>query len=133
MADTALHSSAGYNSVDYLRHEIASGLDINEVGTNGWTPLHRACMAYSYEAAKILLEAGAAVDPQDKWGKTPLVCAVTSDSRALDLVILLLEYGANPTIENDAGNSALKNAHDLMGTEQLVPALDAAAKRFAKP
>lgn len=64
MAKSALHTSAGLDLVDDLRREIADGLDINEADEAGLTPLHHACIHWSFESAKILLEAGADVDPK---------------------------------------------------------------------
>lgn len=38
----------------------------------GTTPLHRAVATFNREAVKLLLDYGAAVDIQDKYGDTPL-------------------------------------------------------------
>ncbi|MDF1910302.1 ankyrin repeat domain-containing protein [Mycolicibacterium smegmatis] len=130
MAKSALHTSAGLDLVDDLRREIVDGLDINEADEAGLTPLHHACIHWSYESAKILLEAGADVDPRDQWGNTPLLRVVGSRDDSLAWVTLLLEYGANPTIENNYGHSPLSNAKRMQGTERLLPALEEAQKRF---
>ncbi|MBA0048022.1 ankyrin repeat domain-containing protein [Mycobacteroides sp. LB1] len=130
MARTDLHYETW--SEERTRELIADGLDVNEADGQGLTPLHFACTSWNPGAAKALLEAGATVDPQDKWGNTPLRRSVGDHPNALALVTLLLEYGANPTIENNYGHSPISLAHQVQGTENLIPVLEAAATRFAK-
>ena len=120
MARTVLHPLAGYNAVEALRREIAAGLDINEADNAGMTPLHHACIEKSYEAAEVLLQAGAAVGLQDKWGNTPLGHAVYGKDGTVDLVRLLVEYGADPTVENNKGNSPLTLAQRTQKADYLA-------------
>lgn len=87
-----------------------------------------AAINKNYDAAKALLEAGAQVDLQDKWGgNTSLWRAVFGKDGTLPpLVELLIHYGADPpTIENESGNSPLKLAQRLQKSDYL----DAFAKR----
>ena len=67
-------------------------------------PLHVAAFNHHEGAVRLLLEAGAAVDPQDIDGGTPLHYAV-SDVQ-LPIVEALLRAGADPAIETDAGDTA---------------------------
>jgi ankyrin repeat protein len=129
VARTPLHASAAYNLVDDLRRELAEGYDVNDADETGFTPLHSACFQCSYDAAKVLLEAGASAGLQDKWGNTPLSYVVKNDENSLRMVTLLVEYGADPTIENNYGHSPLSNSKRMQGTEHLVPVLESAAAR----
>lgn len=106
MARTPLHQAAVHGSV---RAVIDEGFDVNEPDADGLTPLHMACINKNYDGAKELLEAGAHVDPQDKWGNTPLNRAVFEHDSA-NLVRLLVDHGADPTIENHYGHSPLSEA-----------------------
>lgn len=106
--------------MEELQREIAAGLDVNEADDDGMTPLHHACIEKSYEAAKILLEAGAAVDVRDKWGGTALGRAVYGKDGTVDLVRLLVEYGADPTIENNKGTSPLALAQRTRKADYLA-------------
>jgi ankyrin repeat protein len=115
-----LHPLAGYNAVEELQREIAAGLDVNEADNDGMTPLHHACIEKSFEAAKILLEAGAIVDVRDKWGGTALGRAVYGKDGSVDLVRLLVEYGADPTVENNKGNSPLTLAQRTQKADYLA-------------
>ena len=129
MARTPLHASAGYNFVDDLRQEIADGDDINEADETGFTPLHSACFSNNYEAAKVLLDEGADTGRQDQWGNTALSYVVKNNENSLRMVTLLVEYGADPTIENNYGHSPLSNSKRMQGTEKLVPILESAARK----
>ncbi len=106
MARAPLHQAAVHGSV---RAVIDEGFDVNEPDADGLTPLHMACINKNYDGAKELLEAGAHVDPQDKWGNTPLNRAVFERDSA-NLVRLLVDHGADPTIENHYGHSPLSEA-----------------------
>jgi ankyrin repeat protein len=122
-----LHPLAAFNAVDELRREITAGVDINEPDNTGVTPLHSACVHKSYDTAKVLLEAGAEVNVQDQWGITPLGRAVFGKDGTVELVQLLVDHGADPTIENNKGNSALKLAQST-GKAQYLAVFEAAEK-----
>ncbi|WP_049748332.1 ankyrin repeat domain-containing protein [Mycolicibacterium goodii] len=131
MARTPLHPSAAYNLLDDLRREIAEGYDINDADQMGFTPLHSALVHDSYDAAKILIDAGANPNLQDKWGNTPLKYVIGNNKKTVEIVILLLEHEADPTIENHYGHSPLSLAKESLGTEHLIPLLEAAAQKRA--
>ncbi|MEN4473129.1 ankyrin repeat domain-containing protein [Mycolicibacterium cosmeticum] len=107
MARTPLHQAAVRGTEGSLRDTINEGFDVNESDANGLTPLQMAAINKNYDAAKALLEAGARVDLQDKWATTSPWRAVFGKDGTLPLVELLLHFGADPTIENESGNSPL--------------------------
>jgi hypothetical protein len=91
---------------------IEHGADVNK----GWetdhsTPLHAAVSSGAVEAVKILLAAGAAVNAQDSYGDTPLatlgiVRRDFSDWKQMEWA--LLDNGADPTIKNKDGETAIE-------------------------
>jgi ankyrin repeat protein len=80
-----------------------------------------ACINKCHEAAKVLLEAGADIDPQDKWGNTPLWRATFfGEDGTVELVQLLIDHGADPTIDNHSGISALNLARQVRKVNYLT-------------
>lgn len=90
-----------------------------EVQQGGYTPLLFAARQGALAAAKLLLEAGAAVDLAAASGTTPLVVAAHSGHGAL--AAYLLEAGADPNVAG-AGYTAL-HAAVLRGDQTLVETL----------
>jgi ankyrin repeat protein len=77
----------------------------------GWTPLAYAAREGSMEAARALVEAGAALNVQDPDGTTPLVTAI--ENGHFDLALMLLNSGADPNIADSTGMAALFAAVDI--------------------
>jgi ankyrin repeat protein len=70
------------------------------------TALHLATAAASPDLVKLLLDAGATVDPRDVRGLTPLAWAVATDRPQPRIVRLLLEKGADASIASKDGENA---------------------------
>jgi len=92
--------------VDDVRGAIAGGSDASSPDGNGYTPLHFSAQGQQPMVARLLLEAGAAVDAQDKFGKTPLWVALFNvrDGDG-EIVRVLLAAGASPDVQNKSGIS----------------------------
>ena len=104
---TALHyAAADNNSVDALEL-ISRRIDVNARDQNDWTALHFAAQSNSFEVARLLVEAGAEVDPVDSLGNTPLSTAVFNYRGNGELIMLLREKNADPYVENRHGQSPL--------------------------
>lgn len=77
---------------------LKQGVDPNTVFSSGNTALHMACLKRDIPMVKILLENKA--DPNIKQQQvrrlTPLQLAVSRQSSSLEIVSLLLRYGADP-------------------------------------
>lgn len=69
---------------------LESGMNPNETGKNNTTPLVIACESGSFEAAKVLVKAGADVNSMSKLG-TPLFYAAMN--RNFDIANLLVQNG----------------------------------------
>jgi ankyrin repeat protein len=105
---TALHvaASSGQNTNEQLRIEImkmilSRGADVNAPASTGDSPLQFA--SGSPRIIKLLLDAGAILEQKNVVGWTPLRGYVISGH--IESVQLLLEAGANPNIEDNAGVS----------------------------
>ena len=84
---------------------IAKDADVNKTG---WTPLHYAASSTQGEqlaVAKLLLENAAYIDAASPNGSTPLMMAAMYGNTAT--LKLLLEEGADPTLKNQLGLTAV--------------------------
>jgi len=57
--DNALHCVARWNDLDAARLLIDSGINVNQYGELGYTPLHSACIGGHHEMVRLLVEHGA--------------------------------------------------------------------------
>jgi uncharacterized protein len=86
---------------------IEKGADVNKPG---WTPLHYAATAGSVQLVKILLENYAYIDAESPNKTTPLMMAAQYGTTGA--VKLLLEEGADVSLKNDLGLSAIDFAQN---------------------
>jgi ankyrin repeat protein len=107
-----IHSAARMRDVDAVRRELAAGVDVDSVngraanGDGGNTALWFAAQGSwtgGVEVASVLIEAGANVNKLCEHGRTALHMAAAWGHA--DVVGLLLENGADPTITDDEGLS----------------------------
>lgn len=88
------------NYGEVVRFLADAGADVNSAGEGGITPLMIAVDAQNILAIKKLLSKGAAVNAQDKLGRTALIFAIQglSGKPSLEVIELLLTSGADPNI-----------------------------------
>ena len=96
------------------RQLIDKDADVNKPG---WTPLHYAASGGHVEVLQLLLEHYAYIDAESPNGSTPLMMAAMYGSSAA--VLTLLEAGADPTIKNAQGLTALDFAGKVQHQESL--------------
>ena len=76
----------------------------------GWSLLHLA--AYNYASTGTILqlikEVGISVDVEDNFGTTPLMFAVRDGPH--ENVKVLLQCGADPSLKDDRGHTAMDHA-----------------------
>ncbi|KAK9267995.1 hypothetical protein L1049_010433 [Liquidambar formosana] len=77
-----------------MRELLDEGVDVNFRDIDDRTALHvAACQGFN-DVAELLLSRGAAVDPKDRWGSTPLADAIYYKKH--DMIKLLEKHGAKP-------------------------------------
>jgi len=88
-----------------LKKLISLGVDVNSKDFAGYTPLHFCVSLYGNEVcfrmARLLLESGADVDSQNRFGTSPLLESYLK--KRPDLFNLFLKYGANPFLKDHMG------------------------------
>lgn len=85
---------------------IRKGADVNKPG---WAPLHYAATSGHLDVMRLLLEEHAYIDAASPNNTTPLMMAAHYGTPAA--VKLLLEAGADPTLRNDSGLTAIDFAN----------------------
>ncbi len=99
---TPLHHAASTGQIQNIALLLTAGADPNIRDKYGETPLY---FVNNADSAQILIENGANVNQQDKFGNTPLHEATTEGH--IQLIKSLMKNGADASIKNDAGMSAL--------------------------
>lgn len=114
-----LHYRALEGDIPGIRDRLTAGDDIAATDGQGFTALHFAAQQSLAEAVQTLLEAGAPVDQQDRFGNTPLWRAVFNSRGQIATVQLLLQSGADPDVVNEAGATP-RDLATTMGTSEVV-------------
>jgi ankyrin repeat protein len=123
--ESPLMMAALKGHLDIARRLIARGADVNKTG---WTPLHYAATNGHLDIIRLLLENHAYIDAESPNGTTPLMMASQYGTPAA--VKLLLEEGADPTLKNQLGLSAIDFAHRV-GRSETADQIAAAIRNKA--
>uniref|UniRef100_A0A4W4E2T3 Poly [ADP-ribose] polymerase n=1 Tax=Electrophorus electricus TaxID=8005 RepID=A0A4W4E2T3_ELEEL len=102
---TPLHLAAGYNNLDVAEYLLEHGADVNAQDKGGLIPLHNAASYGHVDIAALLIKYNTCVNATDKWAFTPLHEA--AQKGRTQLCALLLAHGADPTMKNQEGQTAL--------------------------
>ena len=103
--ESALMLAALRGNLPAARALIKLDADVNKTG---WTPLHYAASGTTQDAkamVALLLEENAYIDAASPNGTTPLMMAVRYGPG--DVARLLVQEGADPTLKNELGLTAL--------------------------
>lgn len=95
---TPLHVAAHGSELEIVRLLLANNANPMSLDNEGRTPLHLAASLYPDVVQQLILTGDIDLDAQTKDGKTPLHMA--AESNRVDLVMLLLDAGADPTIKD---------------------------------
>ncbi|KIJ64236.1 hypothetical protein HYDPIDRAFT_90918 [Hydnomerulius pinastri MD-312] len=112
--------------MDVLKCLLRSNASLDVPDVIGHTALHHACTSPHphFEAAKVLLENGANVNAQNRYGELPVILPMTGGD--VKLTTLLLERGADLDIPDANGDTPSKLAV-LFG-----PQISAVAQRWGR-
>lgn len=124
--ESPLMMAAFKGHTEMVRKLVARDADVNKTG---WTPLHYAATKGHLEIMQILLDEHAYIDAESPNKTTPLMMAAKYGT--LEAVKLLLESGADPTLRNELGLTAIDFAHQA--NRQDAAALIASAVRSKNP
>ena len=94
---------------------IERGADVNKPG---WAPLHYAATNGHLSVMQLLIDENAYLDAESPNGSTPLMMAAHYGTPSA--VKLLLESGADPTLKNSLGLSAIDFAHQANRVESAA-------------
>jgi hypothetical protein len=111
---------------ELVRKLIARGADVNKTG---WTPLHYAATTGQLAIIQLLLDEHAYIDAESPNKTTPLMMAAHYGTP--QAVKLLLEAGADPSLRNELGLSAVDFAQ--RANRRDAAEMIAAAVRGAQP
>lgn len=104
--DTALMLAAFKVNRPALEALLAKGAEVNQTG---WTALHYAAASGNNDIVQLLLDHFAYIDAESPNKTTPIMMAARSGH--ILTVKLLLEEGADATLKNDAGMTAIDFAN----------------------
>jgi uncharacterized protein len=100
--ETPLMLAALRGHFELAKRLVEKGADVNKPG---WTALHYAASGEYTHLVQLLLDHSAYIDAQSPSGNTPLMMSVLYGSEPT--IKLLLQSGADPTIQNYAQRTAL--------------------------
>lgn len=107
---------------DYV--SIVENGQINEIMTEGMTPLHNAVIMNDQENVQYLLENGANPNiPDEIYGVTPLMDAIYYYEVDISIVEMLLDNGSDITMTDPEGYTAYDYALE-MGDDELILLLE---------
>lgn len=103
---TALHRACYSGNIDCIEVLMKFGCDVNAKTVDGWQPIHSACRWNNYKCASLLLQNGADINASTHGGQTALHLAACDAEARKTLVLLLLHDNINPSLRNNAGDTA---------------------------
>ncbi|KAI2500193.1 Transient receptor potential cation channel [Fragilaria crotonensis] len=122
-----IHIACSNLQYEFLRLIVDRyGANVNVADRYRQTPLHKACLSNigisnahaGANVVRFLLDKGAGVDVRDKYGKPPLLYAVSSDN--IDGARLLISHGANILCKDKFQNNVLHVARSADMAKLLI-------------
>lgn len=113
--ESALMLAAIQGHLSLVQKLVEKDADVNKTG---WTPLHYAAARSHLAVMAFLLENSAYIDAESPNGTTPLMMATMYGTPAA--VLLLIQAGADPTVKNQLGLTALDFAQQAQRHDALA-------------
>jgi ankyrin repeat protein len=120
--ESALMLAALRGYLDVCKELIARDADVNKPG---WTPLHYAATGGHSKIVELLLDNHAYIDAASPNASTPLMLAAKYGT--IDVVKQLLDAGADPSIKNGLGLTAIDFATQVQ-RDDIVRVIAAAVR-----
>jgi ankyrin repeat protein len=134
--ESPLSASARVGSPETLEILLNAGAEINSRDRDGWTPLICAALYGNYQGTATLTDCGANINAQDEAGNTAIILLARSKQASdtgffknlqlklyeldpLKTVRLLLDKGADVSIKNKEGKTALMFAEERGNTQMI--------------
>ena len=122
---TAIFEASSIPNSKVLELPIQNGANVNQRDASTYTPLHMAALKNCPKNVEILIQNGAEINAMSEHssGQTPLLFALWT--RNVELIKLLLENGADPTIpENPPEASTLEYARSYPYEPDFIALLE---------
>ena len=102
-AQSNIYLAASDNDISAVTAYLDSGINVNELDSNGYSTLHAASSYNHFDLLQLLVSRGGNINLADNEGDTPLFVAETKEMCAL-----LIELGADVNHRNQEGQTALE-------------------------
>jgi ankyrin repeat protein len=119
-----LHYAAAHDELEMITILLENGADLNAENDFQWTPLFSAARMGSVESVQALIDAGAEVDALSAEGRTPMMVLIERGRLGgmTAKMMLLLDNGADPNLQDNNGDTALHFAAST-GKLEAIPIL----------
>ncbi|MDD2698603.1 MAG: ankyrin repeat domain-containing protein [Arcobacteraceae bacterium] len=112
---------------------VLKGIDINAINNDGESGLFDAIRNNDYNICAFFINKRVNLNIQNKNYQTPMLLAVLSGIKSIDIILLLLKNGANPSIKNDDGKDLLEILNELiLYTHEFRELEDKSLEMYAK-
>ena len=115
------------NMIGVAKYLVEQGVEVNQIGHQGFTPLGEAAYHDLTEMVEFLLDNGADLELKDEDERTALI--VAASQCASKTANFLLEKGANIDAVDDEGHSPLMHAAQMGNFSLVKSLLDAGADK----
>lgn len=129
-----LHEKARRESLLKMAENLVmKGIDINAINDKGESGLFDAIRNNDYNSCAFYINKKINLNIQNKNYETPLLLAVYEGIKNIDIILLLLKNGANPSIKNDDGKDVLEILNELiLHTHEFRELKDTHLLQYAK-
>jgi ankyrin repeat protein len=128
VAELDVFESAAFGDLDRLSELLATHPDlVNATSGDGFTPLHLAGFFGQTDAVRLLLARGAEPDVRGQGWMTGTALSAAAAGGHTAIVLLLLEVGVDPNVQQAQGFTPLHAAAQNADLEAVRALLDAGA------